>query len=222
MKIYNVSSSKGGVGKSTVAIGLIHHLINAGSTVHCIETDNSNPDVGLIYRDETAVSPICLDQKEGWMQLMDAIEDVQEEAIVINGAARSTVAWRDYGNLLFDASTHLEANIVTIWVLDCKHDSMQLLDDFLAYVPNHPIVAAINTHWGTRDQFWRWDQSQLKQKVSSEILIPRLANRCADIFHSDKVSPGKALQGKTLRLADRIEISSWVRKFSEAIQGITT
>ena len=50
--IYYIGGSKGGVGKSIITTVLVQSLIDRygeNKTIHLIETDESNPDVGRIY-----------------------------------------------------------------------------------------------------------------------------------------------------------------------------
>ena len=59
--IFYVGGSKGGVGKSIVALTLVQFLINRygdAKTVHVIETDESNPDVGRVYRGKIPMTSI--------------------------------------------------------------------------------------------------------------------------------------------------------------------
>ena len=50
--IYYIGGSKGGVGKSIITTVLVQFLIDRygeSKTIHLVETDESNPDVGRIY-----------------------------------------------------------------------------------------------------------------------------------------------------------------------------
>ena len=76
--IFYVGGSKGGMGKSIVALTLVQFLIDRYGdvkTVHVIETDESNPDVGRVYRGKVPVTSILLDEKEnGWITMATLME----------------------------------------------------------------------------------------------------------------------------------------------------
>jgi hypothetical protein len=51
--IFYVGGGKGGVGKSMVSLTLVQYLIDKygdSKPIHLIETDESNPDVGRVYK----------------------------------------------------------------------------------------------------------------------------------------------------------------------------
>ena len=103
--IYGIFGSKGGVGKSMTAHASIDHLLNTGRQVLFIETDTDNPDVWrCLERDAEGASgralagvvmhAISLDEREGWMDLVDIINEHRDRVVVINTAARMTGAIR--------------------------------------------------------------------------------------------------------------------------------
>ena len=70
--IFYVGGGKGGVGKSMVSLSLIDFLITqygGMKAIHLIETDESNPDVGRVYKGKIPVSTAILDENEkGWIR----------------------------------------------------------------------------------------------------------------------------------------------------------
>ena len=65
--IFYVGGGKGGVGKSIVSLTLVDYLITKYSetkTVHLIETDESNPDVGRVYKGKIPVTTAILEENE--------------------------------------------------------------------------------------------------------------------------------------------------------------
>ena len=76
--IYYVGGGKGGVGKSMVSLTLIQYLIDKygeSKTINLIETDESNPDVGRVYRGKIPVTNVILDEGEkGWILMSELIE----------------------------------------------------------------------------------------------------------------------------------------------------
>jgi Mrp family chromosome partitioning ATPase len=59
--IYVVGGSKGGVGKSLVAMALTHLLSEKGEKVFVIDADTSNPDVFKSYGSEVTCELVNLD-----------------------------------------------------------------------------------------------------------------------------------------------------------------
>lgn len=87
--IFMVSGSKGGVGKSIVAMALTHFLLKRGSEVLLIEADTTNPDVGKAYGKSVETLHLNLDEKDGWMDLANRLAERPEQSAVINTPARS-------------------------------------------------------------------------------------------------------------------------------------
>ena len=69
--IYIVSGSKGGVGKSFVAIMLVDYLIKRGYKVFVIDADKANADVWKCYKEELSCQRIDLSVVEGWIAVAD-------------------------------------------------------------------------------------------------------------------------------------------------------
>ncbi len=63
------SGSKGGVGKSMVAMALLHYLLRRDKDVLLVEADTANPDVGKAYGKTVETVYLNLDEEEGWMDL---------------------------------------------------------------------------------------------------------------------------------------------------------
>ncbi len=95
-QIFYVGGSKGGVGKSKMSFALVDYLLGKGEKVLLIESDNSNPDVYKAHEpyknDMLACGIMDLDNSDGWLDLVDSVEDYPEHIMVINSAARSNTA----------------------------------------------------------------------------------------------------------------------------------
>ena len=69
---------------------LIDHY-GKSKTIHLIETDESNPDVGRIYDGKIPVTPLVLDEQEtGWITFFELLEKNVNTLFVVNSAARSS------------------------------------------------------------------------------------------------------------------------------------
>lgn len=65
--IYLVGGSKGGVGKSFVALALADYLLRRDIHAALVETDTSNPDVMKAVQDEMRCIAYNLDDADGWI-----------------------------------------------------------------------------------------------------------------------------------------------------------
>jgi cellulose biosynthesis protein BcsQ len=129
--IYLVSGSKGGVGKSIVAMALTHYFVTRGVKVFLIDADTANPDVGKTYGKTIDVAYINLDEKDGWMDLANRLAEQPDFAAIINTPARSGEGVKHYGSLLADSLPDLGRELVTLWVINSQRDSLQLLKEYL-------------------------------------------------------------------------------------------
>jgi Mrp family chromosome partitioning ATPase len=78
-----VSGSKGGVGKSIVSMSLIHYLSKRGEKLLLIDADTANPDVGKAYGKTVETVYINLDEKDGWMDLVNRLAVQPDETVVV-------------------------------------------------------------------------------------------------------------------------------------------
>jgi Mrp family chromosome partitioning ATPase len=101
--VWMVSGSKGGVGKSTVCMALVHYLLKQESELLLIEADTANPDVGKVYGKSIETMYLNLDEKEGWMDLANRLAEHPEQAAIINTPARSGEGVKLYGTLLSES-----------------------------------------------------------------------------------------------------------------------
>jgi Mrp family chromosome partitioning ATPase len=114
--VYMVSGSKGGVGKSIVSMSLIHYLSKRDEKLLLIDADTANPDVGKAYGKTVETVYINLDEKDGWMDLVNRLAVQPDETVVVNTPARSGVGVKLYGTLLTESMQELGRKLVTLWV----------------------------------------------------------------------------------------------------------
>ncbi len=71
-RVFFVTGSKGGVGKSVGAITLLDYFERQNRKVSLVETDTANPDVGKAYQKNVkSFSLVNLDENEGLLDLLD-------------------------------------------------------------------------------------------------------------------------------------------------------
>ena len=157
--IYYVGGGKGGVGKSMVSLTLVQYLIDKygeSKTIHLIETDESNPDVGRVYKGKIPVTNAILDEDEkGWILMSELIETSLDTLYVINSAARSNMGIRKHGRNFTAVleSGKVPYSLVTLWPMNRQKDSVNLLEDFLGYVTFGPVYPVRNCYFGDPGDF---------------------------------------------------------------------
>ena len=72
--IFMVGGGKGGVGKSLMSMALLDFLQATGREPFLVETDTSVPDVFKTYKDAVGGEPVNLDEREGWIDLVNLLE----------------------------------------------------------------------------------------------------------------------------------------------------
>lgn len=168
--IFYVGGSKGGVGKSIISTVLVQFLIDKYSemkTIHLIETDDSNPDVGRIYTGKIPVTAIVLDEKEtGWITLFDLCEKSSDTLFVVNSAARSNYGVAanggDFSRSLEDRS--IAYDFVTFWPINRQIDCVNLLMNYLKAIRYGPVYVIRNNYWGEPKDFQVYDSIMTRAK----------------------------------------------------------
>jgi cellulose biosynthesis protein BcsQ len=102
--IYVVGGSKGGVGKSMVALALVDHLQRRNANIVLVETDTSNPDVMKAVHDEIECEAFDLDEADGWIGLVNFCDTHRDAVVIINTAARNQAGVTRYGATLASTS----------------------------------------------------------------------------------------------------------------------
>ena len=123
-KLIMVGGGKGGVGKSTVAMGLLDALRQEGHEPVYVETDDSNRD---IYKAVNGTVPceICtLDTESGYVRLGDVMESNTDSPIVVNTAARATPGILEHGGILCDVAKETGRRMVMVWPLNRQRDGL--------------------------------------------------------------------------------------------------
>jgi hypothetical protein len=193
--IFYVGGGKGGVGKSLVSITLIQFLIDRygdSKTIYLIETDESNPDVGRIYKGKIPVANAILDENQkGWILTASLIERSHDTLFVINSAARSNMGIRKNGRNFTSVleSGRVPYNFVTYWPMNRQKDSVALLEDYLKYVAFGSVYPIRNNYFGDPDDFTLYaryiEESEfMDSRVGKTLDFPALADIIADDFYT--------------------------------------
>ena len=188
-KIISIDGGKGGTGKSIVSSAVLDTAIQHGKNVFLIEADTSNPDVGKAYCDIPSAA-VCLDEKEGFLELASLIHKTDAEVFVINNPARSG-AWSTHGGLLVNNLGRIGAEMSVLWVANRQKDSVELLTDFFTAFPGIPTWFVQNQYWGSSDKFEIWNGSKLRSKIQDagggEITFPDMADRVSHAMRNARL-----------------------------------
>ena len=195
--IFYVGGGKGGVGKSITAITLVQFLIDRfgdSMAVHLIETDESNPDAGRIYKGKIPVTNVILDEQEkGWIHMANVIEKSSGALFVINSAARSNMGIRKNGRNFTAVleNGRIPYAFVSLWPMNRQKDSVVLLEEYLRYVTFGPVYPIRNNYFGKPEDFalyarYLGESESLPHRVKKTLDFPALADIIADDFYTGR------------------------------------
>src|SRR3954470_7225809 len=99
--VYLIAGSKGGVGKSMLALVVVDQLLLQGKRVLYFESDTSNADVWQCLERDAKRAPgegiegvtlytVRLEEEESWADMVTAIEEHRDHVVVIGTASRTT------------------------------------------------------------------------------------------------------------------------------------
>ena len=209
--IFLVGGGKGGVGKSLMSMALLDFLQAGGQEPFLVETDTSVPDVFKTYQEETAGELVNLDEREGWIELVNLVESRAESTIVINTGARNQTGVSNFGRTLSKALGELGRKLVVLWMIDRKRESLELLSDFMAAIPEAEVHVVRNLYLGSEKKFELYNGSKMRSgiegKGSKSINLPELADRVTDAMNKGRMTIAKATG--ELSLGDRMELERW-------------
>jgi hypothetical protein len=199
--IFYVGGGKGGVGKSMVSIVLVQYLIDRfgeTKTIHLVETDESNPDAGRIYKGKIPVTNAILDESpKGWILMARTIEKSADTLFVINSAARSNLGIRKNGRNFTAVLENgkIPYRLATLWPMNRQVDSVALLENFLEYIAFGSVYPIRNEYFGETDDFALYEKQlresdSLKARITATLDFPALADIIAyDFFRGGKTIP---------------------------------
>jgi len=223
--IYYVAGSKGGVGKSMVATALIDYLVLAGEKLLLVEADTANPDVGWTYEKEKGLvyEAINLDDTDGWMALLEKIEEHKDKIVVVNTPARNNMGGARSGEILAASLADLDRTLEVLWVINRQRDSIELLQEFMEYMGGARIHVVRNLHHGTEVQFAAYNGSDLRKTIETEwrgtvVNFPMLAGRVADSLNMKRMSIAKGVA--SLPIGNRAELQRWRREAGKVFTSL--
>ena len=222
--IFLVGGGKGGVGKSLLSMTVVDYLDGTGAGPFLVETDTSVPDVYKTYKDAVGGELVNLDEREGWIDLVNLVESKPENTIVINTGARNQTGISNFGRTLGKALPQLKRKLVVFWLIDRKRESLELLADFTEALPEAEMHVVRNMYLGTEKKFELYNGSKMRATIEKSggksLNFPELADRVTDAMNKGRLTIAKA--SSELSLGDRMELERWREEcramLSEAIR----
>jgi hypothetical protein len=217
-----VGGGKGGVGKSLFSMAVVDFLELTGADPFLVETDTSVPDVFKTYRDAIQGELVNLDEREGWIELVNLVESKPENTIVINTGARNQTGISNFGRTLRKALPELKRTLSVFWLIDRKRESLELLADFTEALPEAEVHVVRNMYLGAEGKFELYNGSQMRaaiEKTGGQSLnFPELADRATDAINKGRLTIARAC--KELSFGDRIEVERWRDECKEMLLGV--
>ncbi len=214
-KILSISGDKGGTGKSVVASAVLDTALAQGKTVLLIEADTANPDLAKAYSETVDTVAICLDNREGFIQMASLTHKTEHEVIVINNPARS--GWKEFGGIMVSNLAEMGAEMTVLWVANRQVDSVELLADFHAVFPALPVFFVRNSYYGSPDKFEIWANSKTRDKIFSagggELVFPDCADRVMSAIRNGRL---RWDQANELDFGEKIEAERVRHEFHAA------
>jgi len=206
-----VGGGKGGVGKSLFSMAVVDFLESTKEAPFLIETDTSVPDVFKTYRETIEGELVNLDEREGWIELVNLIESRPESTIVINTGARNQTGITNFGRTLRKALPELKRKLGVFWLIDRKRESLELLGDFSEALPEAEVHVVRNMYLGAENKFELYNGSNMRAAIErsggKSLNFPELADRVTDAMNKGRLTIAKAC--KELSFGDRMEVERW-------------
>jgi hypothetical protein len=220
-RVFFVTGSKGGVGKSVGSIGLLDYFEMRNRKVSLVETDTANPDVGKAYqKDVKSFSLVNLDENEGWLDLLDIVDASEDDEVVVNTAARNNEGVNRHGSMFDEKLNEFAWPFITLFLINQQRDSCEMLSEYMNVVKYGRIHVVRNRFFGIAPSLFElYDNSALRKSVETReglsLYLPQLATRVTNLVQSNRLTLEKAWQ--TATLGSRAEIERWRRECAQNI-----
>jgi len=209
--IFLIGGGKGSVGKSLMSMAVLDFLHANGRRPFLVETDTSVPDVFKTYAEAVKGDLVNLDEREGWIDLVNLLESNPESTVVINTGARNQTGVSNFGRTLSKALPELRRKLVVLWMIDRKRESLELLADFAKAIPEAEVNVVRNMYLGAEKKFELYNGSKMKNAIETKggqsLNLPELADRVTDAMNKSRLTIERAVS--ELSLGDRMELERW-------------
>ena len=220
--IFLIGGGKGGVGKSLMSMAVLDFLHANGQRPFLVETDTSVPDVFKTYAEAVKGDLVNLDEREGWIDLVNLLESNPESTVVINTGARNQTGISNFGRTLSKALPELRRKLVVLWMIDRKRESLELLADFAEAIPEAEVNVVRNMYLGAEKNFELYNGSKMKTAIETKggrsLNLPELADRVTDAMNKGRFTIERAVS--ELSLGDRMELERWRDECKTMLSGV--
>lgn len=219
-----IGNGKGGVGKSTIALGLIDALGRRWpqARIGVIESDTNNPDVMKSLsgggRDIDAAA-FDLADEGGWIGAANWLEQHHHDIVVVSGAAKLTDAICRHAGIIDDVATALGMRTVMLWPIDRMKDSLLgLLDWQQARAKGWRTVVVRNAFFGNT---WAMHDELLTagKALDEAIVWPELSDYVSIKCARDRLPPWGDKSG-ALTIAERSSLRQYRNRVGETLAPI--
>jgi hypothetical protein len=214
-RVFFVEGCKGGVGKSLMCSALMDWLLESKEKTLLIETDTTNPELWSTYKDITQVHTLDLDAPEGWIALVNSIEQHPDSHVVVNTAARNLKGSASYGYTLYESLEELNRSLITYFVINHEVESVHLLKSYWQSLPSPSSHVQLNV---VKNEFFSptydlFDRSKVRVEIEnhggSVLRLPLLARDVAELLRNQKLPISVAMQPAHMGMGNRTVLKRW-------------
>ena len=213
------TGSKGGVGKSLLAMALLNYLETRNRAPVLVETDTSNPDVFKAYSDSVESHALDLDRPQGWERLLDVASGAGGRPVVVNHAARGNPGLRYAGDLRSAADRI--GPLTALFLLNRGRDSIELLGEFRDRMPEARIYPVLNEIFGRAGLFELYRTSEVRMEIEQQtktLILGALADRVTTALGLHRWT--LAVARTELPFTDRVELERWLVEVETMLEGV--
>lgn len=219
-----IGNGKGGVGKSTIALGMIDALGRRWpqARIGVVESDTNNPDVAKSINGggrEIDVATFDLADESGWIGAANWVEEHRYDIVVVSGAAKLSDAICRHAGIIDDVATALDMRRVMIWPIDRMKDSLiGLLDWQNARAKDWRTVVVRNSFFGST---WvMHDELLTAGKTRDEVVVwPELSDYVSIKLARDRLPPWGDKTGR-LTIAERSSLRQYRNRCGAALEPL--
>lgn len=217
--IIMVGGSKGGVGKSTVSMALIHYFREMKQKpVFAIDADTQNPDIYKMYYDKDPDLYLIaseMDSHDGWLNIINEVDANKDATVIISTPARASKGILEYSGMLFEGFSPLNIPIITLWPINRQRDSLEALNEYISAFPDRITHTILNGFYGSPEKFARYNTSKTKtlvEKRGLSIYFPEMAERVIDPIIDNRWTFAQAAieDNPVMPLGNRMELKRWL------------
>ena len=131
-----------------------------------------------------------LDEREGWIDLVNLVESRPESTIVINTGARNQTGISNFGRTLSKAlPAARRRKLVVFWLIDRKRESLELLADFHEAIPEAEVHVVRNMYLGAEKKFELYNGSKMRAAIET------VGRQVAELPRAGRSGHGRHEQG---------------------------